>query len=452
MPWEAIQMKIITSFLLCLALLLAPAVAQRKSQNASGTSLSAYKLIAVKVTGSSRYNDKEMLAASGLQLGQNAADGDFKEAVQRLGDSGMFTDVSYSYFSSSAGVRLEIQLADIDASKLVPVQFDNFVWFTDEELRTTLRHRVPLFKELLPIGGNLSDHVSEALQAMLSEKRFPGRVTFLRNADETTFAINAINYQVEEISIRIQSVEFPGAPPALASPLAAAAHRLVGARYSRPELAAVAKFDLSPVFLRRGYLKVEFAPSVARALPQTASTADAQGPAELLIDAIVSINPGKIYSASGVDWKGNSSVPATELVPLLHLRLGEPADAVRLVQDLETVTRLYRSRGYMMVQVKPNARLDDDKSTVHYEIDVVEGDLFKMGEIQITGLDTQATAHMMAAWTLHEGQPYNADYPKKFLDDTRGLLPRGVRWVYNIHETPDAKDKTVDIEIHFKQD
>jgi hypothetical protein len=58
---------------------------------------------------------------------------------------------------------------------------------------------------------------------------------------------------------------------------------------------------------------------------------------------------------------------------------------------------------------------------------------------------------MQAAWTLREGQPYNADYPKRFLTDTRDLVPRGVQWTVSIHESLDAKDKTVDVEIRFKQ-
>jgi hypothetical protein len=74
-----------------------------------------------------------------------------------------------------------------------------------------------------------------------------------------------------------------------------------------------------------------------------------------------------------------------------------------------------------------------------------------MGELEITGLDTQAKARMQAAWHLSEGQPYNADYPKQFVDDTGKLLPRAVRWAVSIHESLYAKDKTVDVEIRFKQ-
>ena len=444
-------MNRVTRVLLSLSLLLAAAAAQKQSTSGKAASVAAYRLIALKVTGTACYTDKEILAASGLQMGQNAADGDFKEAVRRLGDSGLFTEVAYSYSSSSAGTRLELQLADTDKRKLVPAHFENFVWFTDDELRTALQSRVSLFKQLLPVAGNLPDRVSEALQAILTEKQFPGRVDFLRNAEESSGTLSAIDYRVEEISIRIRGVEFPGASPEQTALLTAAAHRLTGAEYGRSSLAAVAKFDLLPVYLQLGYLKAAFGPSDARVVPQPSPAADAQGPAELQVDAIVPVTPGKIYSTSSVDWNGNSAITTREIAPLLHLPPGQPADAVRLLRDIENVSKLYRSRGYMTVRIKPDAQFHDEKSTVHYDLNVVEGDLYRMGELEILGLDTQAKARMLAAWTLREGQPYNADYPKKFLDDTRQLVPRGVQWAVSIHETPDAKDKTVEVEIRFKQ-
>jgi outer membrane protein assembly factor BamA len=433
-------------------LLLSAAAAQKPPARGKVSAVAANRLTALKVTGTARYTDKEILAASGLKIGQNAADGDFREAAQRLGDSGLFSDVVYSYSSSGAGVRLEMQLADAEQSKLVPAHFENFVGFTDDELRTALGSRVPLFKQLLPIAGNLPDQISEALQAILTEKQFPGRVNYLRESqDESGGPLSAIAYRVEEVSIRIRSIEFPGASPEQTALLRTAARRLTGAEYGRARLAAVAKFDLLPVYLQRGYLKAAFGPSDARMVPQPSPATDAHGPAELQVDVILPVETGKMYSTSSVDWKGNSAVKIGELAPLLHLSTGQPADAVRLLRDLENLGKLYRSRGYMTVQIKSDTQFDEEKNTVHYDLNIVEGDLYKMGELEILGLDTQATARMQGAWTLREGQPYNADYPEKFRDDTGQLLPRGVRWVISIHETLEAKDKTVDVEVRFKQ-
>lgn len=439
------------ALILSLFMFLPPAEAQKQSSTRKASTLTAYKLVAVKVKGTARYTDQEILAASGLQLGQNAAEGDFKEAVQRLGETGVFSEVVYSFSASGTGVKLELQLGDADKTKLVPAHFENFVWFTDSELLAALQSRVPLFKMLLPLEGNLPDRVSEALQAILSDKQFPGRVSFLREGDESGGPLSGIVYRVEEVGIRIRNVEFPGASPEQAVLLTTAAHRLTGAAYGRSTLAATAKFDLLPVYLQRGYLKAAFGPSDAHVVPQPSAPADAQGPAEIEVDAILPVTPGKVYATSGVEWKGNSAIATGELATLLHLPPGQPADAVRLVRDLESVTKLYRRRGYMMIQAKPDVEFDDDKSTVHYELNVVEGDLFKMGELEVTGLDTQAKARLEAAWTLRAGEPYNADYPHKFLEDTRQLIPRGLQWNITIHESLERKDKTVDVEVHFKQ-
>jgi outer membrane protein assembly factor BamA len=426
-----------------LFLLVSAASAQKQPTRSKASVVDANKLVALKVTGTARYTDKEILAASGLQIGQNAADGDFKEAAQRLGDSGLFSDVAYSYSSSGGGTKLELQLADVEKDKLVPANFENFAWFTDAELFGELKRRVPLFKGEVPLAGTLPDKIQEALQAILDQKQIPARVDYLRESPQEGGKLIGISYSVESLEIRIRNVEFPGAVPDLLPGLQAASRKLTGTPYVRTSLAKVAEVDFLPVCLKDGYLKASFAKADARLVSQ------ANG--EVEVDAIVPVTPGNVYSTSSADWKGNSLIKTGELASLLHLPPGQPADAVRLFHDIEKVGKLYRSRGYMTVQIKPDAQLDDEKGTVHYDLNIVEGDLYKMGELEILGLDTQATARMQAAWSLREGQPYNADYPNKFVDDTGQILPRGVRWIVSIHETPEAKDKTVGVEIRFKQ-
>ncbi len=158
------------------------AMAQKHAAIEKNTAPTPHRLLALKATGSTRYTDKEILGASGLQLGQDAAEGDFKEAAQRLGESGMFSGVVYSFTFSDAGSKLDLQLTDVDQSKLVPASFENFVWFTDAELLAALPQRVPLFKQLLPVTGRLPDEVTNALQALLSEKHYPAASIFYGKA------------------------------------------------------------------------------------------------------------------------------------------------------------------------------------------------------------------------------------------------------------------------------
>jgi outer membrane protein insertion porin family len=428
-------------FLTSCAFWTANAAAQKHTGTGKTAPVLAYRLIELKVTGSQRYTEKEILPASGLVLGQNVVEADFKEAARRLGDTGLFSDIAYSFSYSSAGTKLELQLTDVEESKLVPAHFENFVWFTDAQLLTEIQKRVPLFSPQMPFEGVLPDHVEEALQAILDDNKIPARVDYLRESPQEGGKIIGVAYRAEAIEIKIRDVEFPGATPDQLRALQASARKLAGAPYVRSALAKVAEINFRPVCLQLGYLKASFADSEARVVTQSEG--------EVEVDAILPLTPGKVYSTSAVEWKGNTIFAAADLQRLIHLPTGQPADAIHLTRDLEQVAKLYHTKGYMLARITPKPLLDDDHSTVHYELNVQEGDQFKMGEFEVIGLDSQAKAHLQAAWKLREGDPYDSEYPKRFLSESSRLVPAGIPWAIGIHEAVNEKDKTVDVTIRF---
>jgi outer membrane protein assembly factor BamA len=451
-------MKLALPIAFCISVLLSTVVAQKRPASNKPSSDSSTKLISFKVTGTSRYTDKEILAASGLQFGRPASDGDFKEAVQRLGEFGVFSDAAYSFSTSDAGTKLEIKLSDVEAGKLVPARFENFVWFSDAQLLAEVRKSVPLFKGLLPLTGTLPDRVSESLRALLSEHQLPGHVDFLRSTDANSSSLTEIVYRIEEASIRIESIEFPGASIEHAALLESASRKLIGEEYGRSTFEAAAKFDLLPVYFQRGYLKAQFGEASARAI--SASSEDAKSAddhrtdnheaTEVRVVAILPVIPGSVYRSSGIDVKGNSAIKTDEIVALLHVNAGQPANSVRLERDSDNIVKLYRSRGYITANLKAEPVFDDSNQTVHYTLNIAEGGLYTMGELEVQGLDNQNKAKAQAAWKLAEGQPYNAEYKIQFVKDLQRFLPP-TEWDIKIEETPDARDKTVDVTLRFKR-
>ena len=117
---------------------------------AAQTPASARQLIAIKVTGSKRYPEEAIAAATGLQMGTAVNDDDFKKAARRLGDTGVFTDIAYTFSYSSAGTKLELHVTD--AAKFVPARFEDFVWFSDAELFQRIKQHAPLFDGQLPLA------------------------------------------------------------------------------------------------------------------------------------------------------------------------------------------------------------------------------------------------------------------------------------------------------------
>jgi outer membrane protein assembly factor BamA len=135
---------------------------------------SAFKLVSIQTTGTKRYKSEEIVAASGLQIGETVSEDDFKKAARILGETGAFGDVQYSFQYSSEGTKLDLEVQDEE--QFVPVRFDNLVWFSDQELFEQLHAQVPLFQGQLPAGGDLADQVSNALQALLIEHNVPGKM------------------------------------------------------------------------------------------------------------------------------------------------------------------------------------------------------------------------------------------------------------------------------------
>ena len=172
------------------------------------------------------------------------------------------------------------------------------------------------------------------------------------------------------------------------------------------------------------------------------------GPDGTIVDVSLRVVPGPQYKLSGVEWSGNSSFPVDKLQPLLHVRSGDVANAVQLDADITAVTMLYGTHGYLMAAVKPVPQMDDTQSTVSYQLQVHEGDVYKMGDLEIQGLDSRTTARLVDEWKIRGGDAFDSSYPGKFQNDIKNLLPTG-DWSVSTHVSPDEKDKTVDVTLRF---
>jgi len=408
--------------------------------------LVSYKLIEVKVTGSKRFTQQEIVAASGLPVGTIAHEEDFKKAARQLSETGAFGVINFTYTYSSAGTRLEFQVTDAD--KFVPAHFADFVWFTDEELHKKLHDRVPLFDGELPGDGRLPDQISDVLQALLVENGVPGIVQYVRTEGKDQ-RLQSIDYNVAGVSIRIHRAQFPGAGAAELPLLQAAAEKLSDREYSRDYMTNFVEHSVLPLYQERGYLRASCAqpqPKVVK--PAAADSADNKQP-PTYVDITFPITPGIQYKVTQWDWSDNKAIPKDELDPFLHAKAGQAANTVQLANDLRQIQTLYGSRGYILATIKVNAEFDDVSETVFYHLIVHEDSLYHMGDLEFRGIDNSLTARLRAAWKLRPGDVYDATYLKQFLPEARKLLPPTLDWDVDPHVTAITRDKTVDVDLQY---
>ena len=423
--------------LACLSFCSALAQTPRK-QSPKELPPSAFKLVSIKTTGTKRYKSEDVVAASGLQLGQTVSEDDFKKAARVLGETGAFGDVLYSFQYSPDGTKLELQVQD--AEKFVPARFDNLVWFSDQELLDQLHTQVPLFQGQLPVAGDLADQVSNALQGLVIARNVQGRVDYLRAAHEEG-PIEAFVFSVTGPQIHIGDVAFAGVGESELSLLVAAAKKLKGADFSRSILRTQEDKNFLPIYLQRGYLKATFGDAQAKVVKDT--------PEETTVDVSFPVDPGRQYKLTAVILEGHKSFSAENLKPLIHAEIGEPANAVQLDTDIEAIKKLYGTRGFMAVSIQPDMEMDDANSTVKYVLQIQEGDVYSMGDLEIRGLDTHTTARLQDDWKLRGGDPYDSSYSKRFLTEADKEISLLGDWNVSVRESLNREEKTVDVTLRF---
>jgi outer membrane protein assembly factor BamA len=419
--------------LLCFCLLFC---AVALGQNSAKSKLS-YKLLSVHVRGLKHFKEGEVIAASGLRLGQYAGETEFQEAAQKLGETGLFANLSYKYQYSNAGCNLDLQVEENE--KLVPILFDNFVWFSDSELLSLLKSRMPLFDGRVPAGGNLTDHLAEKLKDILAERKIFGETDYLPAA-ELNGPVTSYIFKVTLHPIVIHDIDFPGASEAEIPALRDAAKPLAQQEYSRSKMRVQEQHNFLPVYLSRGYLKARFADSEAKVTDD--------GP-QTVVDVTVPVAPGLQYKVANAHWSGNAVLPSERLQPLIHLEPGEPANAVQLASDIEEVQKLYGTKGYILAHVDARPEMEDTSSSVDYELKVSEGDLYRMGDLTIDGIPPQNAEKMAEQWQLKKGEPYDKSYLQKFFKVMYHDV--GLKVPYNVvsKESVDQDEKTVSVALHF---
>lgn len=407
---------------------------------------SARQLIAIKVVGSKRFPEQAVAAASGLQMGTPVNDDDFKKAARRLGDMGVFTDIAYSFSYSSAGTKLEFHVTDAD--KFVPVRFEDFVWFADDELFRRIKEHAPLFDGQLPLSGRLPEEVSDVLQAMLVERAIPGNVEFARSGTPDG-PIDSIVYKVADVAIQIRNVEFTGASEGDIPTLKAAAKRVFEREYSRSILHSLVEHQLLPVYFSKGYLKATIGEPQPKVVKQPSEESEDTVRHLTVVDVTFPVTPGQQYKLKSLEWSGNREISTDVLQKMVRAEVGQPANTVRIGDNLKDVQRLYGSRGYVAASMKVDAEFDDAGGAVAIRLEVKEGDEYHMGELEFRGLDNSLTAKLRAAWKIRPGEVYDATYLTEYLPAAHKLLPPSLDWDVSSHVTANLRDKSVDVDLIY---
>jgi len=393
-----------------------------------------FNLARIVVTGSQRYREDDVVRATGLAVSTQVTADDLQNAANRLGNSGAFASVQFLFKPVVGGKGVEADFQVTDTEKYLPAVFENFVWFSDQELQAAVHQAVPLFKGELPSSGSMSDDVSVALAKFLASKGLPSEISYIMSANFGG-PPTAYKFKVAGANLKIRDVVLTNATHLAPEQLAKAVEPLKGTEYLRSDVAVVLEKNLSPIYQQRGYLKFainDIKPKVDDKSQVTIET---------------TLSEGEQYRLGGVSWSGNTLISSDELAKRITLKPGSPVDALQLDRDLSQVRKLYGKFGREAVIIKPVPAFVND--TVNYAFQVTEGDLYHMGKLEIQGVEPEQAHKLEQVWKLAEGAPYDATYVHEFIANTVVKVP-GHKWTWKMLEQIDDPQKTVNVRLQIK--
>lgn len=403
----------------------------------------AGKLAKVSVVGTQRFSEEAAVSATALVPGQDILREDMQAAADRLSSLGVFQNVRYNFRSQQDKVELVFQ---VDDAPLVPAFFDNFPWFTDEELVAAIRQATPLFNDMLPPAGLVLEQATEAIAKLLPERRIQGTVQ--RELIGQIYADGMMmRFRLEGPSLKVGQVQFQNEIAAADSRLRIQAQELVGKPYSRFAVEMFVNEHVRPLYDERGLLRAAYG------RPQARFTGDPNKPLADNVLVLIPIEPGAVYRWGGVTWQGNAAFGPVALNSFVPFPSGEPANGVRIAQLWHKIEDEYGRRGYIEAKVLPAARYDETQKRVHYEVTITEGSIYRMGELVITGLSALAQRKLREAWTLQKGAVFSRAYFQEFLsscENKKVFADYVVHYDEVGHLLQPKPDGTVDVLIDFK--
>jgi len=394
----------------------------------------------------SHYSDALLTATSGLKPGDSVTQEQLQAVANHFADLGAFNKADYKYTTRNGKLILQFELDD---APVVPVSFDNFPWFTDEELVQAVRDAVPLFDGTAPMDGSMLTQMDAALTALLPTRSVSGTIEHMLMGRPLGDGM-MVQFRVAGPALTVGAIEYGHTLAQNSEELRDRSPDLIGKPFSRFAIQLFENEQVRPLYLRAGHLRAEFGP------PQPRFTGDPNLPLSSKVLVILPIDPGPIFQILNVAATGNVAVSAADITKLVAMDAGQVADGMKLTAAWQRIEREYRHHGYLDVKIDPQAEFNNPGSTVSYRIAVTEGPQYRMHDLILTGLSLEAMDALRLRWELRPGAVLDGAY----VDDMLAKLKTPTKQIFGdlpVHYSKvgdwlrtDPQTKTVDVLLDFQ--
>jgi outer membrane protein insertion porin family len=361
----------------------------------------------INVEGIHHYTREQVLAASGLKIGQLAGRPEFEAARDRLLATGVFETVGYKFAAAGTAKGYVATFQVTEVEQAYPVRFED-LHVSELEAEKALKAKDPLFSlERLAATQPVLERHARWLQEFMAGKGIKEKVTAsvtLANPGEYM-----VVFHPDRPLPAVAYVRFRGNQVLSENVLwDAVSSSAVGMPFTEDSFREMLYTALRPLYEARGRVRLAF-PEL-RAEPAK----DVQG-----LTVTVTVDEGESYTLGKVTIADATPVSAGELLQAGDFKTGDVANFDLVNAGVERIRKTLRRAGYIQAQVMTTRKLDNEKKAVDLAVHVDAGPQFVMGKLILVGLELEGEAEIKRMWNLKDGKPFNPEYPDKFLASVR---------------------------------
>ncbi len=385
--------------------------AAKKTTAAGAQGTERWPLRSVVFKGSKQFTDEQLMALSGLKLEALTGKEDFDKARERLYETGCFDAVAYAYEPvGTEGMRVTFEVGDveqrggwrIEGLKLAPKEF-----------AARAAKTLPIFGAVIPLSDIYAKGLSELAEAMLKE----------HGAGEPVIVKFEAGLEGQVVAVLRSKTP----PPNIAEVIFKGGHAVPEpeAQKAMSEVAVGTPWD---ELMFRTFLE-----TTARALYDVYGRLGAKWVAIAAepsksgrgVAVTVTVDEGPLYKLGRLDIVG--APMREEEVNALggdSFKNGGTANLSEIGRGMQKVIDKAKELGYLKATYHATKQLDDEAKTADVRVEVEPGALYKMGRLDIDGLDFESEPVIRKMWAMKPGEAYRAGYPEMFLAQVkkRGVL------------------------------
>ena len=353
--------------------------------------------------GAPQYQPADLNAVVALKLGGQLGTANVEPALQRLADTGLFSDIHYTIDNREIVFTLTPQ----PDSVMLPALYSNFVIFQPAELTPLVHARVPLFTGKVPAAGNLQQSVQDALAAILKVKGI-GNAT----VDAIATDKGSVSFSIANPPVQVRSLQVDNVSPQASVKVAEIQKAIAASDYEMGSEDAARK-RLEDAYEDLAFLDVAIDPPTRSAPTVT--------PDKILVDLTTTAHEGAQYHLAKLELPATSIVPQAELEKAATLKPGDLATRIGLLSTAAHINRQFIRQGYMDAKFSSNTTKDTTAHTVVFKLNVIPGEQFHLASVQTLNLSPEQQKDFASAWKMRPGDPYDESYVASFLKQNSAL-------------------------------